>query len=213
MKGYKLVPIVPTDAMLYAASWAVGPGGVAETKARIAKEWAAAVAAAMVTAPVIEKVPFKDLAYGAKFKYEYIDGESEVLVKIGHNEVAEWREENVANRWIGQGIYAFGDDPGLLVQLVRDAGSPAKSEFEEGLDIIGRASTEVLRKLNHLMGSFEDGTDRDIILTRGKAPKYGKRPFVVHVRPDHRSDKPDLFFAASSPVGAIEAAYEAYKDE
>lgn len=45
-KGYKLVPVEPTDEMLYAASWVHGPGGIGEVKRRIGLEYRAALSVA-----------------------------------------------------------------------------------------------------------------------------------------------------------------------
>lgn len=44
--GYKLVPVEPTDEMLYTASWVHGPGGFGEVKRRIGLEYRAALSVA-----------------------------------------------------------------------------------------------------------------------------------------------------------------------
>lgn len=43
---FKMVPVEPTEEMLYAASWVHGPGGMGEVKRRIDLEYRAALAAA-----------------------------------------------------------------------------------------------------------------------------------------------------------------------
>lgn len=97
--------------------------------------WCAAVAHALNVqqpAPVdkyrCEQVPFSMLCYGAKFKYT--PGESAVFVKIGHDLVAGWDGQKVADGWIGQPVCSFSDDGNLLaaVTLVHDQAEPVASE-------------------------------------------------------------------------------------
>lgn len=45
-EGFKLVPVEPTDEMLYTASWVHGPGGFGEVKRRIGLEYRAALSVA-----------------------------------------------------------------------------------------------------------------------------------------------------------------------
>ena len=79
----------------------------------------------------ITYAPFDSLCLGAKFRYDsrkhnpngplrVWDGPFRVWVKIGHNEIAHWDEDNLTTKWIGQQICCFsdGDDPADLLEEV-----------------------------------------------------------------------------------------------
>nr|WP_250808450.1 hypothetical protein [Neorhizobium tomejilense] len=71
----------------------------------------------------VREVAFNTLCYGARFRYREAD--TVVWVKIGHDTVAKWDADKVADTWIGQSVCSFSEDDDLTrtVILVPDCHS------------------------------------------------------------------------------------------
>ncbi len=67
-----------------------------------------------------EGVPFKALAYGARFRYR--PGDPVAWVKIGHDLIARWDADKVSDTWVGQTVCSFSEDGDLsrAVYLIPD---------------------------------------------------------------------------------------------
>lgn len=51
---------------------------------------------------------FNKLALGTRFRY--LEGDK-TYVKLGHDTIAEWSDEQIDTTWIGQGIYSARNQP------------------------------------------------------------------------------------------------------
>lgn len=92
-KGFKLVPIEPTEDMLYTASWVHGPGGDGEVKRRIGLEYCTAIAAS--------PIPPKPIYDEEKERRLFEDMKDEDGGNIDRDSMGDYENPYIQSAWEG----------------------------------------------------------------------------------------------------------------